>query len=119
MASSVKQWGDTRKVTMKNIVFNGKLPRFLGVDRGPITINGSLATPHQGQIFESGGRQTTFSPSFRMIVDMATEEIHTNMAGGPSDRRFSKWYCSDLKNWETGIYKKVSVEGNQEKLPFK
>jgi penicillin amidase len=54
-----------------------------------------------------------------MIVDMATDEIHTNMAGGPSDRRFSKWYCSDLKNWEAGIYKRMSVEGNQEKLPFK
>jgi len=85
-------------------------------DRGPITINDSLATPHQGQIFESGGRQITFSPSFRMIVDMATDEIHTNMAGGPSDRKFSKWYCSDLKNLETGIYKRVSME---EKLPFK
>ncbi len=119
LAAPVKQWGDTRKVMMKNIVFDGKLPRFLGFDRGPITINGSLATPHQGQIFESGGRQTTFSPSFRMIVDMAADEIHTNMAGGPSDRRFSKWYCSDLKNWETGIYKRVSVEKKQKKLPFK
>jgi penicillin amidase len=119
LASPAKQWGDTRQVMMKNIVFDGKLPRFLGFDRGPITINGGLATPHQGQMFESAGRQTTFSPSFRMIVDMAENEIHTNMAGGPSDRRFSKWYCSDLKNWETGVYKQVSFDENQEKLPFK
>jgi penicillin amidase len=54
-----------------------------------------------------------------MIVDMAIDEIHTNMAGGPSDRRFSKWYCSDLKNWETGIYKRVSFDENQVKIPFK
>jgi penicillin G amidase len=119
LASPAKQWGDDRQVMMKNIVFDGKLPRFLGFDRGPITINGGLATPHQGQMFESAGRQTTFSPSFRMIVDMAENEIHTNMAGGPSDRRFSKWYCSDLKNWETGVYKRVSFDETQEKLPFK
>jgi len=58
-----RKWGDSRKLVMKNILFNGKLPRFLGFDRGPITIIGSLATPHQGQIFESAGRQTSFAPS--------------------------------------------------------
>ena len=104
---------------MKNIVFDGKLPKFLGFDRGPITIIGSLATPHQGQIFESAGRLTTFAPSYRMVSDLATDEIHTNLAGGPSDRRFSKWYCSDLENWITGKYKKIDVEPDREKLPFK
>ena len=40
-----------------------------------------------------------------MICDMATDEIHTNLAGGPSDRRFSKWFASDLRNWYEGNYK--------------
>ncbi len=114
-----EKWGNSRKVIMKNIVFDGKLPRFLGFDRGPITIIGSLATPHQGQIFESAGRLTTFAPSIRIVTDMGTDEIHTNLAGGPSDRRFSKWYCSDLKNWITGKYKKIDVTPDQTKLPFK
>jgi penicillin amidase len=35
------------------------------------------------------------------------------MAGGPSDRRFSKWYCSDLENWISGKYKTIAV--NSEK----
>lgn len=113
------KWGNSRKVIMKNIVFDGKLPKFLGFDRGPITIIGSLATPHQGQIFESAGRLTTFAPSFRMVSDLATDEIHTNLAGGPSDRRFSKWYCSDLENWISGKYKKIDVTTDQAKLPFK
>ena len=104
-----EKWGNTRKVIMKNILFDGKLPKFLGFDRGPITIIGNLATPHQGQIFESAGRQTTFAPGFRMVVDLSTDEIKTNMAGGPSDRRFSKWYCSDLENWRSGKYKTLSV----------
>jgi penicillin amidase len=111
------KWGDTRKLILKNILFNGKLPLFLGFDRGPVTIIGSLATPHQGQIFESAGRQTSFAPSFRMVTDLSRDEIHTNMAGGPSDRRFSKWYCSDLSNWMAGIYKKIGINSEQ-KLPF-
>ncbi|MBW2612693.1 MAG: penicillin acylase family protein [Deltaproteobacteria bacterium] len=108
-----EKWGNARKVILKNILFDGKLPRFLGFDRGPITIIGSLATPHQGQIFESVGRQTTFAPSLRMVTDLATEALYTNMAGGPSDRRFSKWYCSDLENWITGKYKKLTANADK------
>jgi len=119
LKATPEKWGNGRKVIMKNIVFDGKLPRFLGFDRGPITIIGSLATPHQGQIFESAGRLTTFAPSLRMVSDLGTDEIHTNMAGGPSDRRFSKWYCSDLENWVTGKYKVIDVKPGKVKLPFK
>jgi penicillin G amidase len=118
LKSLPEKWGNTRKVILKNIIFDGKLPKFLGFDRGPITIIGSLATPHQGQIFESAGRLTTFAPSFRMVTDLSTDEIHTNMAGGPSDRRFSKWYCSDLENWITGKYKTIDVKPKPEKQMF-
>jgi penicillin G amidase len=114
-----EKWGNTRQVILKNIIFDGRLPKFFGFDRGPITIIGSLATPHQGQIFESAGRLTTFAPSFRMVSDLATDEIHTTLAGGPSDRRFSKWYCSDLDNWKRGKYKTLSAEAGQPKLPFR
>ena len=113
LKSQPEKWGNARKVMMKNILFDGKLPKFLGFDRGPITLQGSLATPHQGQVFESAGRQTTFAPSFRMVIDLATDEMNTNMAGGPSDRRFSKWYCSDLENWISGKYKTITA--NSEK----
>ena len=109
LKSQPEKWGNTRKVIMKNILFDGKLPKFLGFDRGPITLIGSLATPHQGQIFKSAGRQTTFAPGFRMVIDLSTDEMNTNMAGGPSDRRFSKWYFSDLENWISGKYKTITV----------
>lgn len=108
-----QKWGNTRKVIMKNIIFDGRLPKFFGFDRGPITMIGSLATPHQGQIFESAGRQTTFAPSFRMVIDLSTDEMNTNMAGGPSDRRFSKWYCSDLENWIAGKYKTITAKADK------
>jgi len=113
LTTAPEKWGNVRRVIMKNILFDGKLPRFLGFDRGPITIIGSLATPHQGQIFESANRLTTFAPSLRMVTDLAEDDLYTSLAGGPSDRRFSKWYASDLDNWAAGRYKQVRVDAEK------
>jgi penicillin amidase len=98
-------YGKTRTITLAHLLFGGQLPKFLGFDCGPLTLPGCRATITQGQIFKHAGRLTTFSPTYRFITDLATDEIHTNLAGGPSDRRFSKWYVSDLKNWYEGNYK--------------
>ena len=83
------------------------MPKFIGFDRGPVTGVGGRATVHQGQIYRSGGRETTFMPSLRLVVDMAEAGCHSNLAGGPSERRFSKWYVSDLGNWIKGRYKRL------------
>lgn len=101
-------YGESRKVMIAHLLFGGKLPRFLGFDYGPVRLPGCRATIPQGQIFRSAGRTTTFSPSYRMITDMAVKEVHTNIAGGPSDRRFSRWYVTDFKNWLIGKYKVLS-----------
>ena len=52
----------------------------------------------------------------RLLIEFvqAGDEMNTNMAGGPSDRRFSKWYCSDLDSWISGKYKTSTV--NSEKI---
>ena len=80
---------------------------------------GGRATIHQGQIYRNGNRTTTFVPSFRLVSDLAEDVCYTNMAGGPSDRRFSKWYCSDVKRWLAGKYKTISVSEDQMKRPLK
>lgn len=120
-ALSVKprRWGNVRKYTLGHLLLHGKLPRLLGFDRGPITALGGRATIHQGQIYRCANRLTTFVPSFRMVADLATDGCYTNLAGGPSDRRFSKWYCSDLENWRSGNYKTITPDSAQKKLPFK
>ncbi|MDZ7268160.1 MAG: penicillin acylase family protein [candidate division KSB1 bacterium] len=100
-----KPWGEVQQLELRHLLFGDKLPRLLGFDRGPVPLRGGRATPHQGQIYRSAGRQTSFAPSFRMIADLSREMLYTNLAGGPSDRRFSKWYCADLKNWRNGVYK--------------
>ena len=100
------------------MLFGEKLPAFLGFDRGPVTGIGGRATIHQGQIYRSGGRETTFFPSFRIVTDLAGDHCRTNLAGGPSDRRFSKWYVSDLENWLNGTYKTLSADPDQKKRTF-
>ncbi|MEN8233831.1 MAG: penicillin acylase family protein [Actinomycetota bacterium] len=101
------RWGDGNSVTLTHILLGGKLPGFVGFDVGPIEIRGGRATPHQGQIYESAGRQTSFAPSLRLMVDMGRPGVVTALAGGPSDRRFSKWYTSDLERWQNGEYKQL------------
>ncbi|NQT37474.1 MAG: penicillin acylase family protein, partial [Planctomycetes bacterium] len=105
-----RPWGHGRGYMLRHLLLGGKLPRFLGFDRGPVTAIGGRATIHQGQIYRSGGRETTFVPSFRFVADLAGDDYFSNLLGGPSDRRFSRWYCSDLKNWRTGKYKKIAAE---------
>jgi penicillin amidase len=98
-------YGKVHKVLMANLFFGGKLPRILGFDFGPIELPGNRATIVQGQIFKIAGRQTSFAPSFRLIADLGETAIHTNIAGGPSDRRYSPYYTSDIRAWQSGGYK--------------
>lgn len=103
-----KSWGQQQHITLKNIFFDGRLPQFFGFDKGPIPIIGGRATIHQGQIYRSDNRETTFIPTIRMITDMAEQSMHSSLLGGPSDRRFSKWYASDVAHWVKGQYKTLT-----------
>lgn len=104
------RWKDVNRLVFVNQLFQGKLPAFLGFDSDPIPLAGGRATPNQGQIYRSNGRQTSFAPSIRMIADLADETLHTCLAGGPSDNRYSRWYKSELKSWMQGKYKAVNVD---------
>lgn len=108
-------WGKVNRIQLSHLLFGNKLPRILGFDRGPVPLRGGRATVHQGQIYRSAGRTTSFAPSFRMVTELRKDEIHTCMAGGPSDRRFSRWYCTGLRNWLRGNYKKLMSQGKQRK----
>jgi penicillin G amidase len=97
-------YGRTRKIYINNLFFGGKLPKFLGFDYGPYEHIGSRATIPQSQMFKAMGHPATFAATFRMITDMSTDEMHTNVAGGASDRRFSKYYTRGLREWAEGRY---------------
>jgi len=114
-----RRWGEGREYALRHLLLGGKLPRFLGFDRGPVTAIGGRATVHQGQIYRSDNRLTTFVPSYRLVTDMAWDTILTNLLGGPSDRRFSPWYCSGLADWRRGQYKQINGQpaGKRRRFP--
>ena len=105
-----QRWGDRQRIVMNHMLFGDKLPRWLGFDRGPLELPGGRATPHQGQVYRSAGRTTSFAPSMRLVVDFAEEGAWTRLCGGPSDRRFSRWYCSELQGWLDGTLKRVKPD---------
>jgi penicillin amidase len=113
-----KAWGSRQQYTMSHMLFGGTLPKFLGFDRGPITGVGGRATINQGQIYQSAGRTTTFFPSLRMVTEMGEDKLYSNLAGGPSDNRFSKWYISDLENWLNYHYKVTKPNSPNEDEEF-
>ncbi len=98
-------WGDHNRVTLTNMLIGGRLPGFLGFDVGPVALPGGRATPHQGQVYSSAGRPTSFAPSLRVVADMGEPGLKSVLVGGPSDRRFSRWYKSDIKRWTQGQLK--------------
>ncbi len=107
---AIVPWGQRQRIIMRNIFFAGSLPSFLGFDHGPVELPGNRATVVQGGIFTSHDRQTTFTPSWRFLTDLGRDEALTALAGGPSGRRFSRWYTTDVQRWLTGRYKKLAPE---------
>lgn len=105
LSKEAKTWGEYNSIVQNHIIFGGQLPSFLGFDKGPFPLMGNRATIHQGQVYRSANRDTSFAPSYRMIADFSQKGIHTNLPGGPSDRRMSKWYWSDFINSQEGKYK--------------
>ncbi len=97
-------YGQTRKIYIPNIFFAGQLPKIFGFDYGPYEHIGSRATVAQSQMFKAMGHPATFVAVYRMIADLDRDELHTNNAGGPSDRRFSKYYTMGIDDWINAKY---------------
>ena len=97
-------YGQTRKIYIPNMFFGGQLPKIFGFDFGPYEHVGSRATIPQSQIFRAMGRPATFAATFRMIADMDNDELLNNLPGGPSDRRFSKYYKTGMADWMSARY---------------
>jgi penicillin amidase len=99
-----------QEIVMKHILFGDRLPAWLGFDHGPVPLPGSRATLRQGEIFRAGGREQSFAPSYRFVTDLAERCAHRALAGGLSDRRFSRWYRRGIDEWAAGRTKRVDVD---------
>ena len=109
-----RAWGDVNKITMSHLLLGEQLPGFLGFNRGPYALPGGRATIQQGQIYKSAGRISSFAPSVRFICDMGQQAIHTNLAGGVSDRRFSKLYNNAFADWQSARYREYRYSSQRD-----
>jgi penicillin amidase len=107
--AGLPRWGDVNRITLTNIFFQGKLPHALGFDRGPISVEGGRSSIVQGQVLIAAGRKTSFCPSWRFVTDLTADAAGTALPGGPSDRRFSRWYANDLARWRRYEYKRLQI----------
>lgn len=100
----LETFGARRRFRMKHLLLGGRLPLALGFDRAA-QLPGNRATVHQTQMHGTPRSEKAFAPSYRLITDLATNEVHTALPGGASDRRFSKWYANGITDWMAGRFK--------------
>ncbi|MCB9938047.1 MAG: penicillin acylase family protein [Planctomycetaceae bacterium] len=79
--------------------------RMLGFNSRRYPMPGNHATPFQGHVLQTATRESTFAPSYHFVTDLGTDQAWTNLPGGPSESRFSKFYKSDVARWFAGEYK--------------
>ncbi len=98
-------WAEVNYFHFANRFVGGRVGRLLGYDSRRHAMPGCLATPFQGHVFHTATRESTFAPSYHFVTDMGADEAWTNLPGGPSESRFSKYYRSDVPLWLEGEYK--------------
>jgi penicillin amidase len=101
-------WSEVNSFHFADRYFGGQqVGRLLGYDSRRYPMPGNHATPFQGHVLQTATRESTFAPSYHFVTDLGTHEAWTNLPGGPSESRFSKWYKNDIARWFAGEYKKL------------
>jgi penicillin amidase len=105
----LERWSDVNNFHFTDRFFgNHQVGRMLGFNSRRYPMPGNHATIFQGHVLQTATREQTFSPSYHFVTDMGTDEAWTNLPGGPSESRFSRYYRSDVGRWLTGEYKRLS-----------
>ena len=84
--------------------------RILGYNSRSYCMPGCHATPFQGHVLQTAKRESTFAPSYHFVTDLGSDEAWTNVPGGSSESRFSKFYNNGVRLWFEGRYKRLALE---------
>ncbi len=104
-------WSEVNFFHFADRFFGGQqVGRLLGFKSRRYAMPGNHATPFQGHVMQTATRESTFAPSYHLVTDLGTEVAWTNLPGGPSESRFSRYYKNDLARWFTGTYKPLTAE---------
>jgi penicillin amidase len=106
-ARSAPPWGQVHALTMRHIVFGGRVGELLRLDRRAVPLGGSRATVRQATLFKEGDRENSFGPAYHFVTAPAQPWSHTNMPGGASERPWSRFYASDVAAYLHGGYRRL------------
>ena len=111
----VETWGKLNSFHFTNRYFQqGRVGRLLGFQSTKKSMPGCQATPFQGQLLATATRESSFAPSYHFVTDLGTDEAWTNLPGGASESRFSKWYHNDVDRWLSGEYRKLTADSGEQ-----
>ncbi len=103
---SAPPWGEANSFHFTNRFFEaGRVGRILGFHSAKKSMPGCQATPFQGHLLTTATRESSFAPSYHFVTDLGTDEAWTNLPGGASESRFSKWYRNDIARWCEGEFR--------------
>ena len=113
IAGPGQTWSDVNSFHFVNRFFGGgsggsPTGRLLGFASPRTPMPGCHATPFQGHMKVTARRESTFAPSYHFVTDMLTDTAWTNLPGGPSENRFSRWYKTDIPLWKEGRFKPLA-----------
>lgn len=104
-----RPWSEVNAFRFTNRFFEGHLVgRLLGFHTAEMPMPGIHATVFQGHLLRSATRESTFAPSYHFVTDMGQDVIWTNLPGGPSESRFSKFYKNGIEQWASGEYHRLA-----------
>jgi penicillin amidase len=110
-AEEEQPWSGLNSFRFTNRFFEGHLVgHLLRFHTGELPMRGCHATPFQGHLLRTATRESTFAPSYHFVTDLATDEAWTNLPGGPSESRFSRFYKNGIHQWLDGEYKRLALE---------
>lgn len=104
-------WSDVNTFHFADRFFGGRrVGRVLGFDSRRYPMPGCHATVFQGHVLQTATRETTFAPSYHFVTDLGTDQAWTNLPGGASENRFSRYYNTDIARWFSGEYKRIAPQ---------
>lgn len=89
---------------------NHQVGKLLGYKSRQYSMPGSHATPFQGHVLQTATRESTFAPSYHFVTDTGEDLAWTNLPGGPTENRFSRFYKSDVERWLSAQYKSLEIQ---------
>jgi penicillin amidase len=102
----ISPWSEINNFHFTDRFFGShQVGRILGFNSRRYPMPGCHATPFQGHVMQTATRESTFAPSYHFVTDLSSDEVHTNLPGGPSENRFSRYYNIDVAPWFAGEYK--------------